>query len=123
MAETLIGRSGKISPFDLFDEIGGKASRKSPLPDTNSKKSRLLKVAEQIRQNGVLIPDYARGYDDPNHQVLKVYLDPTLTSVPDSMLLLVKAAITWSDRNDQKLLLLVAKTSQSRILSNVPLTL
>jgi len=93
MSETLIGRSDKVSPFNLFDEIG-----------VNSKKERLLKVAEDIRQYGVLIPEYARGYDDPNLQVIKVYLDPTLTSVPDPMLLLVKAAITWSERNNQKLL-------------------
>jgi hypothetical protein len=90
LAETLVGREKKISPITLT---------------TEKKKRELLEESiENIEKRGVMVPELIRE-DLASVEVMKFFIDQKATDlVPDPMLLLIKAAINWSSRCDQKLL-------------------
>ena len=50
----------------------------------------------------VCLPETCNNWE--KQRLIKIFLDPSKTSVPDPLLLLIKAAIGWSSRCGQQLL-------------------
>jgi len=89
LAETLVGRTDKISPIDL----------QSPAPTPLDAKTKLLiETQKKMKKDGIVLPQLRDDIDYDSVQVLKFRIDPTKTDlVPDPMLLLMKA-VTKADR-------------------------
>jgi hypothetical protein len=103
LADTLVGGKGRVSPIDLV--IKGVTQSKNRVPRRpNRKKEDLQRVKKDIEENGVRVPK-SLGHLLDDVKVLKFTVTPDLTDLePDPMLLLIKAAISWSWRCGQKLL-------------------
>jgi len=95
LAETLVGGQDTVSPIDP-----------QKATESASKNVVLLgKTLEDIKTRGVLLPTLPTDLNFGQLEVLKFTINPEETDlVPDPMLLLMKAAINWSWRCDQKLL-------------------
>lgn len=102
LAETLVGREGKISPTTL--QLTSRSAASASAPRAPDEKEKFLQTTtEDLKTRGVMVPQL-QG-DLASVEVLKFVIDPSATDlVPDLMLLLIKAAINWSSRCGQTLL-------------------
>jgi hypothetical protein len=99
LAETLVGRTGKISPVDLQYP----RTRASLPTGPNGRKEVLVRAQEAMERTGIVLPQVQGKLEYNSAQVLKCVIDPMAHDlVPDPMLLLMKAAINWSWRCKQK---------------------
>ena len=72
------------------------------MPVKYEREIELEKDKVSILENDLRLPDLLPGLSEGDNKpsVMKIYLDPFKTNIPDPMLLLIKAAITWSARWD-----------------------
>jgi len=93
-SDVLKGRSGRaLTPLDLFENKN--------INDVGDRKKRLQETLDTLGNFKVPIPQLVeRG----GHTVMRVQLVPELATVPDPLLVALKAAINWSSFRGHKLL-------------------